>query len=73
VRIARSYAVTVTFDDGSKEVVPFRFPSRGWWWLTAAMIVTRKLGRNGPRRLKDGSRVWERPDGVLEIRDSWHE
>jgi hypothetical protein len=73
VHFVRTYVVTVKFDDGSKEVVRFRFPSRGWWWLTAGMVVSRKLARNGPRRLKDGSRVWERPDGVLEIRTPWHE
>ena len=73
MRVRPRYYAEMVFEDGSKETEVIRFPSRGWFWITALFLVSGLPGAPQAARLKDGSRGWLRPDGVLEFREPWHE
>jgi hypothetical protein len=73
MRVGWAYVVTVTYQDESQKSVHIRFPSPGWWLFTASVLLSSFALQKGPVRLKDGTRAWCRPDGVVEFRRPWHE
>jgi hypothetical protein len=74
MRVGWAYVATVTYQDDSEKSVHIRFPSPGWWLITASGLLSSPALRKGrPLRLKDGTRAWVRPDGALEFREPWHE
>jgi hypothetical protein len=72
-RVGWKYYATAEYEDHSKERIVIRFPSKGWWLVTLTVLLSPLYLASGPRRLKDGWRVWQRPDGVIEFREPWRE
>jgi hypothetical protein len=65
----RGYTVTTQFEDGSSDTEEVRFLSWGWLLISATRVLGRLASLHGPHRMKDGTVVVTREDGVVEYRD----